>query len=116
MARNHQSVDWTLFFQQIRPVCPWSGQAHSRGEIDITTGRVVKPLGHYSARVYVLKNWKPRRLKKLADKLDRIDVESEWLWSHPRYKHNSTPQPVLIQQNRQELNRIRSKLNRNSSV
>ena len=110
MARNHQSVDWTKFFQLIRPVCPWSGQAYSQGQIDITTGRVVKPLGLYSARVYVLKNWKPRRLKKLADRLDRSDPDSEWLWSHPRYRHNSTPVPVLIQQNRQELNRIRSKL------
>jgi hypothetical protein len=37
--------------------------------------------------------------------------EDEWLFSYPGYGDYATPVPVLIQQNRNELNQLRQKLN-----
>ncbi len=104
------SVDWRQYFQGIRNVCPWSLAAYNRGRIDLTVSKRPKPLGSFEARVYIIKNITPRRLKKLCKQLDTEDQIDEWLWSHPRYKNNSTPVPVLIQQNRSRLMEIRKKL------
>lgn len=106
-----EAVDWSQYFQGIKTQCPWSLAAYNRGRIDIVRGVNPKPLDTFEARIYILKNITPRKLKKIANRLDQIDIENEWLWSHPRYKKYSTPVPVLIQQNRQKLNQIRSNLN-----
>ena len=103
-------VDWSQYFQGIKTQCPWSLAAFSKGRIDITTSRRPRPLDNFEARVYVIKDITPRRLKKLCIKLDAGDTLNEWLWSHPRYGKYSTPVPVLIQQNRARLNHLRSGL------
>lgn len=111
VAENLRSVDWNKYFESIRQVCPWSWAAWRKNQIWIgTQGQLVQPLGDYQARVYVVKNRTPRQLKKLANKLDKNDVNCEWLWSHPRYKKYSTPRPVLIQQDRLYLNQLRQGL------
>ena len=103
-------VDWTTYFNFIQTECPWSRAAFSKGKIDIVKSRLVLPLGNYEARVYVYKDITPRRLKKICKQRDATDLDCEWLWSHPRYKNYSTPVPVLIQQDRQKLNKIRQNL------
>jgi hypothetical protein len=72
-----------------------------------------KDLEHYEARIYVATNYKPRQLKKLSNRLNKEYVEYEFLWSHPKYGYNSTPVPVLIQQDRLKLETIRKNLKNN---
>jgi hypothetical protein len=102
-------VDWGSYFLSIQKQCPWSIVAWSKGKIDIAqwSGKVLD-LDVYRARVYVVKNINRRRLKKIAKLLD--EGSCEWLWSYPGYGQFATPVPVLIQQNRQELTTIRSRL------
>lgn len=109
VVANPKSVDWDSYFQLIKTACPWSWSAWRKGQIWIgSRGDLIKPLDLYQARIYVIKDITPRQLKKLAKKLDT--GQDEILWSHPRYKYNSTPVPVLIQQNRQHLNQLRQGL------
>ncbi len=111
MARDLDADDWLKYFASIRAVCPWSYPAYSRGEIEIVKGAGIRPLAPYRARVYLLPDWSPRRIKKLATKLANIDGTDEWLWSHPRYGKYSSPIGCLIQQSAEELNMIRNKRN-----
>jgi len=114
VAKNQVAVDWLEYFDSIRAVCPWSYPAYSRGEIEIVKGSRIRPLTPFRARVYLLSNWSPRRIKKLATKLANEDDVHEWLWSHPRYGKYSSPVGCLIQQDQEELNKIRSKRNASS--
>jgi hypothetical protein len=111
VARNHQSVNWEEYFFKIREVCPWSIAAWHKGLVDIVNSKQILPLGNYKVRIYTL-DLSKRRLKKLCKLRDQGDCE--WLWSHPEYGAYATPLPCLIQQNRQELTTIRSKLNANT--
>jgi hypothetical protein len=106
-----QEDKWLEYFASIRTVCPWSYPAYAAGEILIVQG-VPKDstLAPYRARVYLLPDWSPRRIKKLAGKLDNTDLQHEWLWSHPRYGGYSAPVGCVIQQDRQELAKIRQRL------
>jgi hypothetical protein len=47
----------------------------------------------------------------IAEGFNYTDTECEWLWSYPGYGDYATPVSVLIQQNRRELNQLRSNLN-----
>lgn len=108
-ANDHQSVDWLSYFKHIRKQCPWSYKAHAQGLIDIVvyTGEIL-PLGHYQARVYCV-DLDDQALEALAEALDH--GEDEWLFSYPGYGAWATPQPVLIQQNRKQLNDLRKQQN-----
>jgi len=111
VVRSLDADDWLLYFDSIRSVCPWSYPAYARGEIDIVKGCKIRPLTPYRARVYLLPSWSPRRIKKLATRLENQDDIYEWLWSHPRYGIHSSPIGCLIQQDRLELETIRKKRN-----
>ena len=80
--------------------------AWHKNKIDIVKTKAILPLGDYRARIYIF-DLTRRRLKKLCKQRDQ--GEYEWLWSTPNYGPNGTPLPCLIQQNRQELNSLRSK-------
>jgi len=103
-------VNWQEYFLSIQSQCPWSIVAWTKGKIDIQswTGKPVD-LDVYRARIYVVKKLNKRRLKKLCARLD--EGECEWLWSYPNWGPYATPVPVLIQQRRSELSRIRQNLN-----
>jgi len=107
VVRNHQSVDWELYFLKIKSVCPWSYAAWRRGQIEIVYTRKTRPLGDLAARVYAIDLTK-RRLKKLAKSRDH--GQDDWLWSHPEFGAYATPVPCLIQQDRAKLNNIRKQL------
>lgn len=111
MVKNLHAVDWLQYFDSIRAVCPWSSPAYSQGQIDIVRGARIRALATFRARVYLLNNYSPRRIKKLAYKLENDpDLEAyEFLWSHPRYGSHSAPVGCIIQQNRAELAAIRSR-------
>lgn len=108
-ASDQHAVDWLEYFSSIRSVCPWSYPAYTQGQIEIVRGSRIRPLGKFRARVYLLNNYSPRRIKKLATKLEQLEDSSEWLWSHPRYGQYSAPIGCLIQQDRAELAAIRSR-------
>jgi hypothetical protein len=110
VVKSHQSVDWLEYFKSIRSECPWSYAAYIHGKIDIVeyTGSKI-PLGDYSARMYLI-NAPDSTVTAIAEGFDYTDLECEWLWSYPGYGDYATPVSVLIQQNRQELKRLRSRL------
>ena len=107
-ARSHQSVDWREYFRSIRTECPWSYRADQQGLIDITPwkGEVI-PLGTFQARVYLIEA-SDQEVEALAVALDH--GEDEWLFSYPGYGEFATPVSVLIQQNRKQLNDLRTRL------
>jgi hypothetical protein len=107
-AKSHLSVDWYRYFKDIRTQCPWSYAAYVKGQIDIVeySGSSI-PLGRYQARMYVV-NAPNETVEALAASWDQ--GEDEWLFSYPGYGDYATPVSVLIQQNRRELNHLRSQL------
>lgn len=109
------AVNWLEYFLSIKSVCPWSWAAAKRDRIDIQQWKQgIKPLGEYEARIYTAPAHKPRQLKKISNTLNQTRPNEEWLWSHPKYQHNSTPIPVLIQQDRSRLEQIRQNLQKQS--
>lgn len=104
---------WTHYFHSIRKVCPWSYSAWKRGKIDIAMWRgIANELEDLEARVYVIYgDIKPRLLKKIEQRLNGERQSEEWLHSHPLFGINSTPVPVLIQQDREGLEKARKQSN-----
>ena len=101
-------ADWSRYFDSIKRFCPWSLEAWNNQLIDIVKWQGdYQPLGKYEARIHWA-DLNARRLKKLCSKLDANDTENEWLWSHPDFGGRSTPIPVLIQQDRAQLARLRN--------
>jgi hypothetical protein len=92
---------WSKYFHDIRQVCPWSYSAWKRNKIEIVLWcGMAEELNGLEARVHILINAKPRLLKKIEQRLNDEKEFEEWLHSHPSYGINSTPVPVLIQQDR----------------
>ena len=103
---------WTSYFYNIRHVCPWSYSAWKRGKIEIDLWKgVAKDLGNLEARVNIIGVIKPRLLKKIEERLNNERQSEEWLHSHPSFGINSTPVPVLIQQDRLGLEKARKQSN-----
>lgn len=102
-------VDWSEYFYKIKSHCPWSWSAWQNNLIDVGKwqGKVID-LEPFQARVYIVKGLNPRKLKKLCQQLDQGCYE--WLWSHPKYGAQATPVFCLIQQDRTQLNSIRSQM------
>ena len=99
---------WTRYFYSIRHVCPWSYSAWKRGKIEIDLWKgVARDLGNLEARVNIIGVIKPRLLKKIEERLNNERQSEEWLHSHPLFGINSTPVPVLIQQDREGLEKAR---------
>ena len=116
MARKRKKiaeVDWCQYFHKIQGVCPWSYSAWKNGKIDIVRWQgVVHNLDVYDARVYVHINSSARLLNKWANRLNANNSNYEWLWSHPQYHGDSTPVPVLVQQDRAYLTQLRNRLHK----
>ncbi len=103
----HQSVDWQEYFKSIRSECPWSYSAYQQGLIDIVYyDGLIWELAHYHARVYIV-NAPNLSVEALAKSLDH--GHDEWLFSYPGYGPLATPVPILIQQDRAKLRRLREK-------
>jgi hypothetical protein len=107
-------VNWLAYFETIKTACPWSWAAQKKSLIDIQHWHSqAKDLELFEARIYTAPNHKPRQLKKISQRLNQTRPTEEWLWSHPKYGFNSTPTPVLIQQDRSKLESIRNTLKNN---
>ena len=111
MEEVEAEVDWQAYFDTIKEQCPWSHSAYHRGKIDIVQYQGdSQPLGDYEARMYVV-NAPEATVESLAEAFDYRDTECEWLFSYPGYGPFATPVPVLIQQDRARLNKLREQLN-----
>lgn len=106
-----EDVDWIGYFESIRTVCPWSLSYSLQGLIDIKTEFEPEPLGGYAARIYLLPSRKPAWVKRKAAKMEATRPNELWFFSYPGYGKNATPITVLIQQDRNQLESIRIKLN-----
>jgi hypothetical protein len=111
-ARSHQSVNWLEYFESIQKECPWSLRAYKSGAISIehwSDTDKLEPLGKYQARMYIV-DLPDNIVEAMATELDCDDQECEWLFSYPGYGEFATPVKVLIQQNRKQLNDLRTRL------
>jgi len=61
----------------------------------------------FEAYVYKCHEKSSDWLESKCDYLNSIDENSEWLFSHPDGGENSTVIPVLIQQDREQLDKLR---------
>ena len=111
-ARSHQSVNWLEYFESIQQECPWSLRAYKQGAISIESWHdtpTLEPLGNYQARMYIV-DLPDNIVEAMAQELDCNDQDCEWLFSYPGYGEFATPVKVLIQQNRKQLNALRTRL------
>lgn len=110
---------WEFHFWRIKNVCPWSWDAWQRGKIDVVDFEKVLPLGDYEARVYTFLSYTEiETLDMLVEIFDEDYPECEFLWSHPdhtRGGNNQTPVPVIIQQDRKTLKRLRKGIKHGSN-
>ena len=102
---------WTKYFKKISNVCPWSLEAWNNNEIRVFEEfKEVRPLVGKKAHLYLLPTFSDDDLYELAEELDNLYEEYEFLWSHPDFTkggNRATPVPVLIQQDRQLLEYLR---------
>jgi hypothetical protein len=107
VVRNHPSVNWYEYFKSIRSECPWSYSAYLNNQIDFRVfDGTTLPLGDYLARVYILDS--EEGIEQLTDSLDF--GQDQWLFSYPKYGEWAAPVPILIQQDRALLTKLRNNL------
>ena len=102
-------IDWEKYFQSIQRVCPWSLESYLAGRIKITKQDIIQDLKEYDAIVYQV-DMSIDELDNFVEKLNDIQEECEFLWSHPDYTKggsNQTPVAVVIQQDRKFLEELR---------
>ena len=106
------AVEWANYFNSISDVCPWSKAYWRQKKIDICVwNNRIDPLGDYAARVYVYSDATAHQLESIMEEKNVERPDEEWLFSHPDFGNNSTPVPVLIQQDHHMLTKIRETLN-----
>jgi len=113
-----EEADWAEYFAKIKGVCPWSYRAHMADNIlfldynepELATWSSLFHSSKYEAFVYKCPGKSSDWLNSKCDQLNQTDQKSEWLWSHPTEGGDSTPIPVLIQQDKVQLAELREKL------
>ena len=103
--------EWTAYFEKISDVCPWSLEAWNNNEIRVFESfEKVRPLIGKKAHLYLLPYFSDDDLYELAEDLNDVYEEYEFLWSHPDFTkggNRAAPVPVLIQQDRELLEYLR---------
>ena len=106
-----ESVNWKAYFENISDACPWSLEAYKNDEIQFFEGDVaIRGLGKGKANLYILPDIDVDHIYELAEQLDELYFQYEFLWSHPDYTkggNRATPVPVIIQQDKAELEYLR---------
>lgn len=122
-SQSQEEVNWQNYFQSIRPVCPWSYKAFMREGIQFfnyvpSTFNVWRQTFHTrrqhgqpqpEAYVYRAEGYDSEYLENLTEQYNALDDGCEYLWSHPSHGGDSTPIPVIIQQDRETLTDLRLK-------
>ena len=103
--------EWTAYFEKISDVCPWSLEAWNNNEIRVFEDfEKVRPLIGKKAHLYLLPYFSDDDLYELAEDLNDVFDEYEFLWSHPDFTkggNRAAPVPVLIQQDKELLEYLR---------
>jgi hypothetical protein len=119
VEKVHAEVDWEAYYRDIRDVCPWSYAAFMQDKILVVpysencfpTWRLFLHYTAFEAVVFSFPDTVTSEyLETKCDALNEEDAKSEWLWSHPEQEGDSTPVPVLIQQERSKLEKLRQKV------
>ena len=133
-AIQPKEVDWLEYYTGIRSVCPWSYRSYVMGGI-ITIPYSSSNFDTFATSfnvcesregvktdcfVYVCDNKSPEWLEAKVKELQSVDKykESEWLYSTPDDddEGNATPVPVIIQQRKAELNKLREQVGYHDKV
>ena len=110
---------WVKYFASIKQVCPWSYKLMDKILVlephisCINTWSTIFKASKHEAFVYKFPKASVEWLRNKCDELNASQEYSEWLWSHPSEGGDSTPSPVLIQQQRAKLNTIRDNIGYN---
>jgi len=113
-----EDSDWVKYFARIRNVCPWSYKLMDKIlviEPNISCLKTWSSLfnnSKYEAFVYKFPEATVSWLNTKCEQLNALQQSQEWLWSHPAEGGDSTPCPVLIQQDRATLENLRQHLNK----
>ena len=85
--RSVQNEDsWKEYFERISDVCPWSLEAFNNNEIQFFEEiNSIRKLGNNKANLYILSNFSVDDIYELAEELDELYEEYEFLWSHPEH-------------------------------
>ncbi len=113
-----EEVNWTKYFAKIKGVCPWSYRAHMKetilfidySDVTINTWQMFLGATHFEAFVYKCPDKSSKWLTDKCAELNKKHTKYEWLWSHPEHGGDSTPIPVLIQQDRELLTKSREQV------
>lgn len=108
---------WAEYFDSIKQSCPWSGQYYKMSKIlfvettpvCLDTYAKLFPYTDYEAVVYKWPDASVEWLQTMCNGLNDT-YDTEWLWSHPAEGGESTPCPVLIQQDAEKLAQLREKI------
>ncbi len=113
-----EEANWASYFARIKGVCPWSYRAYMAdtilfveyAESDFNTWRLFLKHTKFEATVFKCPEKSSDWLNNKCDQLNASQTDYEWLWSHPEHGGDSTHIPVLIQQNREQLEVLRDKM------
>ena len=109
-AADSAAVDWRQYFESIRSVCPWAVTAWDQGRIAVCTYTRARELAEpHVASVHVQPDATLEQLQVLVGQHNTERPSETWLYSHPQDGNNSTPLPVLIQQDTHHLEQARSR-------
>lgn len=111
---------WKEYFQSIVDVCPWSYEAYKKGKIDIRDFNIDSVLwedfvweGQYNAIVWQNVPFTLDDLEKVVGDLNAESTKCIYFFSHPEYtkgKNKQTFVPVIIQQDKKQLDQARKQM------
>ena len=103
---------WYEYFESIQDVCPWSFKAYKDNMINFYEKDLsIRNLEESEANIYIFpEGYTDDDLYEIAEELNSMYSDYEFLWSHPDYTkggNRQTPVPVIIQQDRKTLEILR---------
>ena len=116
--QRHKEVDWTGYFQSIRPMCPWSLKAWMENKIlhiqhtqgcELTWCACFRESGH-EALLFEYEDLSVDELLVIVDKIEAKYPDLVAFYSHPIEEDNNTEVPCVIVQDKQTLTDLRKKI------
>ena len=92
----------TEYFESIKEDCPYSAPSYKNGKL-LVLDYDPKLIEEFECPSSTSRD----SLLTILEDLDDERPNAMWFWSHPDEKHNSTPKPSIIMQNKVNLKRAR---------
>ena len=120
-ALKEDNIDWQGYYASIKSVCPWSYKAFMNDNILVIeygantfkTWSCLFTGTKYEAFVFKMPQITAEELHTLCDHYNETlgdKYKSEFLWSHNEEGGDSTPVPVIIQQDKAQLETLRESM------